>query len=163
MANNHVFKTPTNAMTGTIIPKRADASGYQIITDEPGMTQYLYNGGSVEQPVKITIRSNGISDVGGVKVVNKPTNKSGAVQYSIKLETIGRRSNPVVANAVEDEAIALWLTIKHGANDQWNADDLLEMFRVLLGLTAKADVSSAGALDSSKFRFADLAKGITKM
>lgn len=160
----HSMNIPSHATTGYINPvdPLLTSTNYQVIADEPGLTQYLFKNGTVEQPLKVTIRSNAVSNVGGVKVVNPAPNKGGAVQYSIKIETVGRRTTPSVADAIEDEGIAMWLTVKHNANDQWDSTDLKNVFKVLCGLLIHSDESSAGDIGSTKYVFRDLAKGITK-
>lgn len=131
------------------------ATNYARITDEPDMARVSNKTASIEQPELITYRSNPIDKVSTANVVRNPAPVTSGVQYTVKLETIDRNE---VNGVVYDEPIAVWLTIKHTASNNWDNAKVSSIVKRLLSACVKGQTTtgSAAALSDSNWRFEDL-------
>lgn len=140
-----------------ILPIALDVnSDYAKIADEPTMSRVSNKTASLEQPELITYRCDSIPKVSSAIAVRHPGEISSGVQYTIKLESVDRLTS--ATGEITDEPIALWLTIKHSASNNWSNAKVAAQVLRLIGACMKSQTTTGteAATADSNWRFEDL-------
>jgi hypothetical protein len=123
-------------------------TNYATITDDPTVAKVSNRTASLEQPEVFTFKSVRVGSVDTPTKLTNPPKTLDGVKYTIKLETINRKS--IATGEVVDEPFCAWLTIEHGTSDTWTNSTVVAQIERLLGSCKTGDGTT------SKWRFEDL-------